>query len=243
MEADANPVPGLLHKYHGRVLLTTVPHCAIHCRYCFRRHFNYGGNTPSRLQWNQALDYIRSDQSIEEVILSGGDPLAASDRQLARLIGQLDEIPHLTTLRIHSRMPIVLPERLTVELIYLLEKSRLKPILVLHCNHAQEISPSVARYLHKIDANRVKMLNQSVLLAEVNDNSTILSKLSRALFALNVLPYYLHLPDRVAGTAHFAVTPIKGREIIQEMENQLPGYLVPQLVQEEPGKPAKSRMR
>ena len=140
-------------------------------------------------------------------------------------------------------MPIVLPERLTVELIYLLEKSRLKPILVLHCNHAQEISPSVAHYLHKIDANRVKMLNQSVLLAEVNDNSTILSKLSRALFALNVLPYYLHLPDRVAGTAHFAVTPIKGREIIQEMENQLPGYLVPQLVQEEPGKPAKSRMR
>ena len=243
MEAEANPVPGLLHKYHGRVLLTTVPHCAIHCRYCFRRHFNYGGNTPSRLQWNQALDYIRSDQSIEEVILSGGDPLAASDRQLARLIGQLDEIPHLTTLRIHSRMPIVLPERLTVELIYLLEKSRLKPILVLHCNHAQEISPSVARYLHKIDANRVKMLNQSVLLAEVNDNSTILSKLSRALFSLNVLPYYLHLPDRVAGTGHFAVTPIKGREIIQEMENQLPGYLVPQLVQEEPGKPAKSRMR
>ena len=243
MEAEANPVPGLLHKYHGRVLLTTVPHCAIHCRYCFRRHFNYGGNTPSRLQWNQALDYIRSEQSIEEVILSGGDPLAASDRQLARLIGQLDEIPHLTTLRIHSRMPIVLPERLTVELIYLLEKSRLKPILVLHCNHAQEISPSVAHYLHKIDANRVKMLNQSVLLAEVNDNSTILSKLSRALFSLNVLPYYLHLPDRVAGTGHFAVTPIKGREIIQEMENQLPGYLVPQLVQEEPGKPAKSRMR
>ena len=144
MEAEANPVPGLLHKYHGRVLLTTVPHCAIHCRYCFRRHFNYGGNTPSRLQWNQALDYIRSDQSIEEVILSGGDPLAASDRQLARLIGQLDEIPHLTTLRIHSRMPIVLPERLTVELIYLLEKSRLKPILVMHCYHAQEISPCVA---------------------------------------------------------------------------------------------------
>ena len=243
MEAEANPVPGLLHKYHGRVLLTTVPHCAIHCRYCFRRHFNYGGNTPSRLQWNQALDYIRSDQSIEEVILSGGDPLAASDRQLARLIGQLDEIPHLTTLRIHSRMPIVLPERLTVELIYLLEKSRLKPILVLHCNHAQEISPSVAHYLHKIDANRVKMLNQSVLLAEVNDNSTILSKLSRALFSLNVLPYYLHLPDRVAGTGHFAVTPIKGLEIIQEMESQLPGYLVPQLVQEEPGTPAKSRMR
>ncbi|NKB34784.1 MAG: EF-P beta-lysylation protein EpmB [Pseudomonadales bacterium] len=242
-ESAANPVAGLLHKYQGRVLLTAVPHCAIHCRYCFRRHFDYDGNSPSRIQWRQTLNYIAGDQSISEVILSGGDPLAASDQHLGWLISKIEEIPHVETLRIHSRLPIVLPQRLNPELLSLLENSRLNMVLVLHCNHPQEISDEVQHFMGKIDANSITLLNQSVLLAEINDNSTTLAELSHSLFALNVLPYYLHLPDKVAGTAHFSVSREKALQIIRQMENQLSGYLVPRLVQEEAGLPAKSRLR
>ena len=243
LESDANPVPGLLHKYHGRVLLTAVPHCAIHCRYCFRRHFDYASNTPSRQQWQQALDYIADDNGIEEVILSGGDPLAASDRQLAWLLSQLEQIQHVATVRIHSRMPIVLPQRLTPVLRDLLENSRFRCVLVLHCNHAREISALVRSFLSKIDTNAVTLLNQSVLLADINDNSKILEELSRTLFSLNVLPYYLHLPEKVAGTAHFYVSRKEALKLMEELENRLPGYLVPKLVVEEPGKAAKTRVR
>lgn len=241
-EQQSNPVPGLLHKYQSRVLLTAAPHCAIHCRYCFRRHFDYKENSPNRLQWQQALNYIAHDHSIEEVILSGGDPLAVSDRQFDWLLSELEQISHVNTVRIHSRMPIVLPERLTPELLTRMEHSHLSIVLVMHCNHSQEIAPAVAEALSKIDANTVTLLNQSVLLANVNDNCQTLTDLSKKLFALNVLPYYLHLPDQVAGTAHFTVSRQKGLALIKAMEAQLPGYLVPQLVQEEPGMPAKTRV-
>jgi L-lysine 2,3-aminomutase len=242
-EAAANPLPGLLHKYHGRVLLTAAPHCAIHCRYCFRRHFDYQHNSPSRRQWQHALDYIAADSTIEEVILSGGDPLAVADRQLRWLIEQLGEIPHLTTLRVHTRLPIVIPQRITPALIELLSQSRLRCTMVVHCNHARELDHTVAEAISKLASNGITLLNQSVLLADVNDNLLALTELSKALFSLHVLPYYLHLPDRVAGTRHFHVDAPRGVELVTQMRAGLPGYLVPRLVQEEPGAAGKTLLR
>ena len=241
-EKQVNPVSGLLHKYAGRVLLTTVPHCAIHCRYCFRRHFAYGENTPSRGEWVQVVDYIRRDSSIAEVILSGGDPLAASDRYLDWLISQISAIPHVTTLRLHTRLPVVIPQRVTSGLLQVLRPGRLKLVLVLHCNHANELDDEVAASLNAIANNGVLLLNQSVLLKDVNDNLPALVNLSKALFQQHVLPYYLHLPDKVAGTAHFQVSRQQGRRLIRQMQQQLPGYLVPHLVREQAGAAAKIRL-
>ena len=241
-EAQFNPVPGILHKYHGRVLLTAAAHCGIHCRYCFRRHFDYQSNSPSRQQWDAAFDYIRNDSSIEEVILSGGDPLAISDRQLAWLVEQLAQIPQLTSLRIHSRLAIVIPQRSTRDLLHSLQQSRLKVVLVVHCNHRRELAPELAQSFGMLAANGVTILNQSVLLKDVNDNSPALIDLSKALFQHNVLPYYLHLPDRVAGTSHFDVSEAHAIALLSSMQTQLPGYLVPQLVRETPGQSSKTRI-
>lgn len=241
-EKQANPVAGLLHKYAGRVLLTTVPHCAIHCRYCFRRHFAYAENSPSRREWGHAIDYIRHDRSIEEVILSGGDPLAASDRQLDWLIRQIGEIDHVTSLRLHTRLPVVIPQRITRELLRVLRPERLKLVMVVHSNHANELDAEVARSFGAIADNGIILLNQSVLLRDVNDNLPALVSLSKRLFQQHVLPYYLHLPDKVAGTAHFQVTLAEGRSLVRQMQQQLPGYLVPHLVCEEAGAAAKTRL-
>ncbi len=241
-ETDANPVPGLLHKYHGRVLLTTVPHCAIHCRYCFRRHFAYGENSPSRSEWARVIDYIRSDTTIEEVIFSGGDPLAASDRQLDWLMSQIVDIDHVTSLRLHTRLPIVIPQRVTAGLLGLLRRKRVKVVMVVHCNHANELDSGVNAALSAIAENGVILLNQSVLLKDVNDNIEALVDLSKKLIQQHVLPYYLHLPDKVAGTAHFQVSPEYGRYLVQQMQQQLPGYLVPNLVQEAAGETSKTRL-
>ena len=241
-ESDYNPVPGLLHKYRGRVLLTVAPHCAIHCRYCFRRQFDYQANSPSRQAWSDVIDYIAADQSITEVIFSGGDPLAAGDRQLSWLTDQLETIPHLERLRIHTRTPIMIPERVTDSMIHWLTSTRLKPVVVLHCNHPNEIDRPVIEALSKLATNGITLLNQSVLLKEVNDNSTILSALSEKLFSANVLPYYLHLLDLVPGVGHFEVSLAKGQQLIDEMQAVLPGYLVPRLVREEAGKVSKTRV-
>ncbi|MDP6416479.1 MAG: EF-P beta-lysylation protein EpmB [Gammaproteobacteria bacterium] len=241
-ETQYNPASGLLHKYRGRVLLTAVPHCAVHCRYCFRRHFDYSANSPSRSDWQQALGYIRLDESIEEVILSGGDPLAAPDRQLKWLMDQLNGISHINTLRIHTRFPVVIPQRITPELAALLWDSALQIVLVLHCNHAQELSPELVRNLSMLATNGIIILNQSILLREINDNSRILIDLSRALIAAKVLPYYLHLPDKVAGTRHYGTDAQTGCSLISEMQQCLPGYLVPKLVQEQAGAAAKTRL-
>ena len=231
--------PGLLHKYHGRVLLVATGACAIHCRYCFRRHFPYLDANPLD-QWHQALEYISADDSITEVILSGGDPLVLSDRRLQELSERLEKIPHVQRLRIHTRLPIVLPERVNNELLGWFRRMRLKPIVVVHANHANEISEEVREACRNLAQAGVTLLNQSVLLRGVNDRSEALAALSEALFQARVLPYYLHLLDKVQGAAHFEVDEAKAQSLLQDLNARLPGYLVPRLVKEEAGMPGKT---
>lgn len=241
-EEEFNPVPGLLHKYQGRVLLTAAPHCAVHCRYCFRRHFDYRANSPSRAQWERAFSYVANDSSIEEVILSGGDPLALSDSQFQWLLQRLADIDSLTTVRIHTRLPVVIPQRITSELVRCLGESRLNIVVVLHCNHRQELDSEVGAGIDALGDVGVTMLNQAVVLKDVNDNSSALIDLNKALFRHNVLPYYLHMPDQVAGTEHFYVTDQDATELIKALHAALPGYLVPRLVRENPGERGKTRI-
>ncbi|WP_105102367.1 EF-P beta-lysylation protein EpmB [Microbulbifer pacificus] len=239
-EANANPVPGVVHKYRGRLLLIAAGQCAVNCRYCFRRAFPYGDNHLNRAQWQQALDYIRSQQDLREVILSGGDPLVMGDRQLAWLAGELAQIPQLDKLRIHTRLPVVAPSRVNDELLAWFAGSRLKPVLVLHCNHANEIDTDVRTALGRLRAAGVTLLNQSVLLKEVNDNEDTLAELSEALFDSGVLPYYLHQLDRVQGAAHFEVSDDRARALVESLRQRLPGYLVPKLVREVPAEKSKT---
>jgi len=238
-EKVVNPIPGLLHKYYGRVLLTVTGACGVNCRYCFRRYFPYADNNPGSAGWEQALSYIAKDETITEVILSGGDPLAASDVHLNKLVQKIAAIAHVKTLRIHSRLPIVIPERITPELIQWLTQSRLKPVLVVHCNHAQELNAAVGGAMQRLQKAGVTLLNQTVLLKGVNDSQEALTTLSEALFAAGILPYYIHLPDKVQGTAHFDVPEATARELHWQITQRLPGYLVPRLVREVPGAPAK----
>lgn len=240
-EYKTNPVKGLIHKYHGRVLLTLTGVCAINCRFCFRRHFPYQDNNPGRKGFKAICDYIAHDSSISEVILSGGDPFMASNSVLSELISQLENIGHVHTLRVHTRLPVVLPERMDEGLLSLLKATPLKKVLVLHCNHAQELNDlSVENAIEGLRQSDCHLLNQAVLLAGVNDEPQILAELSQALFRLNVLPYYLHVLDKVQGTAHFDVPLLKTQQIYQALQRLLPGYLLPRLVREEPGKPAKT---
>ena len=239
-EAEANPVPGLIHKYNGRVLLIVTGSCAINCRYCFRRHFPYADNRPGRSEWQQALDYIRRDSSIREVIFSGGDPLNAPDSQLAWLVGELSEITHLTRLRIHTRLPIVIPQRITDACLDWLATARFATTLVIHANHPNELDGEVAGRLADLRRAGVTLLNQTVLLAGVNDSESVLADLSERLFVCGVLPYYLHMLDPVAGAAHFAVSEERARALHQYLRHTLSGYLVPKLVRELPGEPSKT---
>lgn len=239
-ESNVNPVPGLLHKYHGRVLITLTSTCAVHCRYCFRRHFPYAENNPGTKGWEKMFAYISQDESITEVILSGGDPLAVSDKLLAHFLQGLKWIPHVKRLRIHSRIPVVLPERLTPELIALLTTLPLEVVLVVHVNHANEISVDVKAALSQLRAAGIHLLNQAVLLRGVNDTSACLIALSEALFAAGVLPYYLHVLDKVAGAAHFDMDLREARQLHAAMTAKLPGYLVPRLAVEEVGAHAKT---
>jgi len=238
-EGNSNPQPGLIHKYQGRVLLVVSGACAINCRYCFRRHFPYQDNNPSRKAWINTLRYIADDPSIHEVILSGGDPLAASDTLLAELTERIADIPHVQRLRIHSRLPIVIPQRINDSCIQWMTKSRLQTIMVIHSNHANELSPEVGERLLTLRQSGVHLLNQTVLLKGINDNSDTLCKLSESLFRYAVLPYYLHLLDRVQGAAHFLTSDKQAGKLVGEMTQRLPGYLVPKLVRELPEKPAK----
>ncbi len=239
-EVASNPAPGLIHKYHGRVLLVASGGCAINCRYCFRRHFPYSDNNPSRQQWQQALDYIRRDSSIQEVILSGGDPLVASDRWLAELAQSLADVPHVTTLRIHSRLPVVIPQRINPQSLGWMQQPKLQTLMVIHSNHPNEIDQQVGEALLALKQAGVTVLNQSVLLATINDNAATLSALSQRLFEFGVLPYYLHLLDKVQGAAHFEVSEDRARQLVHQLLQQLPGYLVPKLVREEAGAGSKS---
>lgn len=239
-EITAIPLSGLIHKYHGRVLLTLTGACAINCRYCFRRHFPYQDNNPGRSGWKDALEYIAKDSCIHEVILSGGDPLLAKDNLLSDLFTQLATIPHLQTVRIHTRIPVVLPERVNQSFLHLLTENRLHKVVVLHSNHPQELDNNVLEACVALRHAGCHLLNQSVLLAGVNDNAEILAQLSERLFACGVLPYYLHLLDKVQGAAHFDVSLQHASAIFQKLQSLLPGYLVPRLVREEAGKKHKT---
>ena len=233
-ERDTNPVPGLIHKYHGRVLLIASPACAVHCRYCFRRHFPYDENTPSRTDWDQALDYIRQRSDIKEVILSGGDPLALNDKRLDTLIQAIAAIDHVTTLRFHSRLPVVLPARITPRFVNMLQALDKDVVFVIHSNHPAELGSALHEAMSRLRAAGVTLLNQTVLLRGVNDDAHALAKLSRGLFNSGVLPYYLHQLDRVEGAAHFEVSDDQARRLHRALLEQLPGYLVPRLVREDP---------
>jgi L-lysine 2,3-aminomutase len=239
-EAAAQRQPGLLHKYEGRVLLVTTGVCAVHCRYCFRRHYPYVDGPRSLADWQPALADIGADSSLREVILSGGDPLMIVDPLLSQLVDQLAAIPHLRRLRVHTRLPIVIPERVTTELIELLRGTRLTPIVVVHANHAHEIDASVAAALARLADAGIPLLNQAVLLRGVNDSVGAQRALCEKLVDHRVMPYYLHQLDRVAGAAHFEVTVETGRHIIAGLRDRLPGYAVPRFVVESPGASGKT---
>lgn len=239
-ENAVNTHPGLLHKYAGRVLLITTQSCAIHCRYCFRRHFPYSDNRPGREQWGATLDYIASDTSISEVILSGGDPLATSNTYLKWLIEALAGIPHLQRLRLHTRLPIMLPDRVDSTLLNMLGAWKGQVVVVLHSNHAQELDGQVDAACRRLQEQGIVLLNQSVLLKGINDTVSALAELGERLFAAGVLPYYLHMLDKVAGAAHFAVDEAQALQLMDGLRARLPGYLIPRLVRELPGASSKT---
>lgn len=239
-EAGHSPAAGLIHKYAARVLMITSGACAINCRYCFRRHFPYAEHTPSRAQWRETLDYIRGDRSLIEAILSGGDPLLSSDARLAWLAGELEAIPHLKRLRIHTRLPVVIPDRVDDALLAWLDACRLQKVVVLHVNHAREIDEAVVSACRRLKEAGVTLLNQSVLLRGVNDDIETLRALSERLFEAGVLPYYLHVLDPVAGAWHFDVPDEEAVGLVEALRPLLPGFLMPRLVREVPGESAKT---
>ncbi len=238
-EAQYQATPGLIHKYHGRALIIATATCGVHCRYCFRREFDYREAREGRDGWQAAVEQIADQPDIVEAILSGGDPLSLADDKLARLLTQLQSIPHLRRLRIHTRQPIVLPQRITPALLRRLEDSRLACVMVLHSNHANEIDNAVQQACERLKAAGVTLLNQAVLLAGINDTAQAQADLSERLFQAGVLPYYLHQLDAVRGAAHFEVADENARGIMRELNSRMPGYLVPRLVREIPGKPGK----
>lgn len=238
-DTDAALGDGVLHKYHGRALLVTTGACAVHCRYCFRRHFDYSAQHAGARQGRDALARIAADPSINEVILSGGDPLSLSNDRLAAIGDGLDEIAHVGRLRIHTRTAIVLPDRIDTAFVDWIATRRQQCVIVVHANHAHEIDAAVAEKLARLRAAGATLLNQAVLLRGVNDDVDTLAALSEKLFSAGVMPYYLHLLDRVAGTAHFEVDEARARALMNTLAGRLPGYLVPRLARENAGENAK----
>lgn len=239
-EEAANQLPGVLHKYKSRFLLTLTGACAVHCRYCFRRHFPYQENLPKNEDWLNIKNYIESNPDINEVILSGGDPLTLSNRKLALWLERLSSLKQVKILRIHSRVPIVIPNRIDEELISLLKNSRLRIILVVHSNHASELDDFTCSKLLQLSEHHITVLNQAVLLKGVNDSAQTLTDLSYRLFEARVMPYYLHVLDKVKGAQHFDLIPSEIDAIYQDVLASLPGYLVPKLVREIAGEKNKT---
>ena len=240
-DSAARVSTGLLQKYAGRALMIATGVCGVHCRYCFRRDFDYSPSSEGDAgkQFQAALDYLRRNDSIDEVILSGGDPLTLSDGRLDKIITALEAIPHVRRLRIHSRMPVVIPQRVTDELVARWRASPLAVWMVIHCNHAQEIDAAVGEAIERMVDQGIPVLNQAVLLAGINDDADTLAQLCRELVNRRVQPYYLHQLDRVAGAAHFEVPLQRGRELIAELRQRLPGYAVPTFVSEIAGETSK----
>ena len=239
-ERDAQLAPGLLQKYQGRALLVATGVCAIHCRYCFRRHYPYAEQPKSLDQWAPALQAITTDTSLEEIILSGGDPLTLVDSQLAELTCRLGQIKHLQRIRIHTRLPIMIPQRVNDDLLGWLTATRLTPVFVIHCNHPAELDDDVADSLQRVSEAGIPLLNQSVLLRGVNDDEETLVALMKKLIQFRAMPYYLHQLDRVQGAHHFEVPVERGLSLMRHLSATLPGYAVPRYVQEQPGKPGKT---
>ncbi|MGP5011849.1 EF-P beta-lysylation protein EpmB [Psychrobacter glacincola] len=238
-ENTQNPVKGMLHKYQSRVLLTVTGACAIHCRYCFRQHFDYSANMPTADAKENIIDYITAHPEINEVILSGGDPLNVTNRRLFAWLDSLESLPQLTTIRLHTRLPLVIPARLDDALLTRLSQSRCHIVMVIHCNHANEIDALTAEHLQRARAAGMTLLNQAVLLKGINDSVAVQTQLSQRLFSAGVLPYYLHVLDKVAGAAHFDNDERFAIELYWSLLAVLPGYLVPKLVRELPNKPFK----
>jgi EF-P beta-lysylation protein EpmB len=238
-EHAAHKAPGLLQKYAARALVISTGACAIHCRYCFRRSFPYGEEPRRMTDWEPAFAQLEADPTTDEIILSGGDPLMLTDARLTEMIRRFDTIGHLDRLRIHTRLPIVLPSWVTRPLVKLLRSTRMTPIVVVHANHPSEVVDDCARALRRLVCSGLTVLNQTVLLRDVNDSVEALATLSERLVNLGVMPYYLHQLDRVAGTAHFEVPEARGLELVAELRRRLPGYAVPQYVREIPGQPHK----
>ncbi|MCD6046489.1 MAG: L-lysine 2,3-aminomutase [Gammaproteobacteria bacterium] len=239
-EREASPIPGLLHKYQSRVLLIMTGICGINCRYCFRRNFPYEEHRTGQQQWQKALEYIAEHPEINEVVFSGGDPLLAPDNILAKLAQKIAEIHHVKTLRIHTRLPVFIPERCDKDFFQWFTGTRLKPVMVLHINHPNEIDTKLAKKMRSLKKRGISLLNQSVLLKGINDDAQTLKTLSEKLFFdCDILPYYIHALDKVKGAAHFEVEKSQALQLQQELQGLLAGYLVPKFVQEIPGENSK----
>jgi EF-P beta-lysylation protein EpmB len=239
-DLESRSAPAILHKYRGRVLVMTTGACAVHCRYCFRQHYPYSGQTVNSRRWEAAIAYLRGHEDIEEVILSGGDPFMLATRKLRRLSDDLSALPTIRRLRIHTRMPVVLPDRVTSGLLGWLSDLTLPTVIVIHANHAREFDGSVDQALARLGKTGAFLLNQSVLMKGINDNFEDLKQLMERSFGAGVLPYYLHQLDRVAGSARFEVSDSKATSLIKMLRESLPGYLVPRLVREERDQPNKT---
>lgn len=239
-ESQFNPLPGVVHKYHNRLLLIVSPTCAVNCRYCFRRHFPYQENQQSKQDWQQALNYIEENSQLNEVIFSGGDPLAANDQFLSWLSGKIADTPHIKRLRIHTRLPVVIPSRVDGSLISWLTDSRLRPVVVLHINHPNEIDNQVRQAIGRLRDAGIHLLNQSVLLQGINNDAQVLAQLSEKLFDCGITPYYLHMLDPVQGAAHFSCSQKQALELYKQLQAALPGFLVPKLVREMAGERSKT---
>lgn len=240
LQEQQTVAPGMLHKYESRVLFILKGGCAVNCRYCFRRHFPYAETKINKRDIQVSLEYLEQHPEINEVILSGGDPLMANDDFLQWMLEKLEAIPHLTRIRIHTRLPVVIPARITQKLLTVLSSSRLQALIVLHINHANEIDGALKQACKDIREAGIHLLNQSVLLKDVNDKQEALINLSEALFEAGVMPYYLHLLDKVEGAEHFDISEREAVELVQSITKKLPGFLVPRLAREEPGKPSKT---
>ncbi|AFP85496.1 lysine-2,3-aminomutase-related protein [secondary endosymbiont of Heteropsylla cubana] len=240
LDEQDNTVLGLIKKYKNRALILVKGNCAVNCRYCFRRHFPYHENQANKKNWPHIANYIRNHHELNEIILSGGDPLMAKDNELDEIICLLEDIPHINTLRIHTRLPVVIPARITVSLCQRLANCRFKVVLVTHINHPHEIDIELSNSINLLNNANVTLLNQSVLLRGINDNADTLASLSQALFSVGILPYYLHVLDKVQGAAHFIVEDIQARQIIKKLLEKISGYLVPRLVREIAGEASKT---
>ncbi|TLV23452.1 EF-P beta-lysylation protein EpmB [Klebsiella indica] len=240
LQEQHSVVPGLLHKYKNRALLLVKGGCAVNCRYCFRRHFPYAENQGNKRNWQMALEYIATHPQLDEIIFSGGDPLMAKDHELDWLFTQLEAIAHIKRVRIHSRLPIVIPARITDTLVDRVAASSLQILLVNHINHANEIDGEFRRAMMRLRMAGVTLLNQSVLLRGVNNSAKTLADLSNALFDAGVMPYYLHVLDKVQGASHFMVDDEEARAIMRELLTLVSGYMVPKLAREIGGEPSKT---